>query len=62
MFLSYNMFFILDEAKKLDIVRDEGRHITYAVLTVVKPKEERLSTSISVIELSSSDDSEEVEK
>ena len=62
MFLSYNMFFILDEAKKLDIIRDEGRHITYAVLTVVKPKEERLSTSISEIELSSSDDSEEVEK
>ena len=55
------MFFILDEAKKLDIIRDEGRHITYAVLDVVKPRVERLSGSISEIELSSSDDSEEVE-
>ena len=62
MFLSYNMFFILDEAKKLDIIRDEGRHITYAVLDVVKPRENRLSSSISDGELSSSDDLEEVEK
>lgn len=37
-FLAYNMFFILDEKKKPDIIRDESRNITYQVLNVVKEK------------------------
>lgn len=28
-FLAYNMFFILDEDSRIDIIRDEGRDLTY---------------------------------
>jgi len=28
-FLSYNMFFILDESKRPDLIHDEFRNITY---------------------------------
>lgn len=41
MFLAYNMFFILDEEKRADIIRDESRQISYALLEVVKPRESR---------------------
>lgn len=34
MYLSYNMFFILDEAKKPDIILDERRNISYEVLDI----------------------------
>ena len=30
-FLAYNMFFILDDSRRPDIIRDEGRQISYAV-------------------------------
>ena len=56
------MFFILDEEKKLDIVRDEGRHITYAVLDVFKPKEARNSLITENSSSSSGEDSLEEEQ
>ena len=34
-FLAYNMFFILDDSKGPDLIRDEGRQITYAVKDVI---------------------------
>lgn len=39
------MFFILDETKRADIIRDEGRNITYQVLDVIKLRERNLSKS-----------------
>ena len=35
-YMSYNMFFILDEHQKPDILRDESRQISYAVKTVIR--------------------------
>ena len=35
-YMSYNMFFILDEHQKPDIIRDESRQISYAVQTVIR--------------------------
>ena len=35
-YMSYNMFFILDEHQKPDIIRDESRQISYAVKTVIR--------------------------
>ncbi len=34
-FLAYNMFFILDDSKGPDLIRDEARQITYAVKDVI---------------------------
>lgn len=51
------MFFILDEERKIDIIRDEGRNITYQVLDVIMPKKQTLSATM--IQSSSSDSSEE---
>lgn len=56
------MFFILADKRKPDIIRDEGRHITYQVLDVVKKREQRLSNSISDEEESASESSEEKEE
>lgn len=42
-FLAYNMFLILEE-KRPDIIRDEKRQISYALLDVVKPKDLTQST------------------
>lgn len=36
-FLSYNMFFLLNENRKADLIRDESRMISYQLLDVVKP-------------------------
>ena len=35
-FLAYNMFFILDVNREPDLIRDEGRQITYAVKNVIE--------------------------
>ncbi len=35
-FLSVMMFFILDPERQIDIVRDESRHVSYAVLDLIK--------------------------
>jgi hypothetical protein len=35
-FLSYNMFLILEERKRPDIIRDENREISYPLLRVLK--------------------------
>lgn len=51
------MFFILDEERRIDIIRDEGRNITYQVLDVIMPKKQTLSATM--IQSSSSDSSEE---
>ena len=51
------MFFILDEERRIDIIRDEGRNITYQVLDVIMPKKQTLSATL--IQSSSSDSSEE---
>lgn len=56
-FLAYNMFFILDEDKLPDIIRDEGRQITYKMLSIIKKP--RLSNSISDIDTEMSESSEE---
>ncbi len=45
-FLAYNMFFILDEDKGVNIIRDEANKITYPVLEVAKVEKPRLSTII----------------
>ena len=34
-FLAYNMFFILDVNREPDLIRDEGRRISYAVMNVI---------------------------
>ena len=34
-YLAYNMFFILDDQRGPDLIRDEGRKITYAVKNVI---------------------------
>lgn len=51
------MFFILDEERRIEIIRDEGRNITYQVLDVIMPKKQTLSATM--IQSSSSDSSEE---
>lgn len=51
------MFFILDEERRIDIIRDKGRNITYQVLDVIMPKKQTLSATM--IQSSSSDSSEE---
>ena len=33
--MAYNMFFILDDNRKPDLIRDEGRQISYAVKNVI---------------------------
>ena len=48
-FLAYNMFFILYDNRKPDLIRDEGRQISYAVKNVID-----LSVSASTLQ----DDSE----
>jgi hypothetical protein len=45
-FLAYIMFFILDEDKGVNIIRDEAKKITYPVLEVAKVEKPRLSTII----------------
>jgi len=34
-FLSYNILFILDDNKRADLIRDENRQITYALVDVI---------------------------
>ena len=34
-FLAYNMFFLLEDNMRPDIIRDEGRQISYAVKNVI---------------------------
>ena len=34
-FLAYNLFFILDANRRPDLIRDEGRQISYAVKNVI---------------------------
>ncbi len=51
------MFFILDEGKRPDIIRDEGRNISYNLLNVVK--QPRFSALIVDSDSSSSSDSDE---
>lgn len=62
MYLAYNMFVILDEERRPDIIRDEGRRISYEVLDVVKPKEKGFSHSIIGSSSSSNEDSLEEEQ
>lgn len=38
-FLAYNLFFILDESRRPDIIRDETRRISYTLLDLIKPKQ-----------------------
>lgn len=48
LFLVYNMFLLLDGNKKVDIIRDERKNISYHLLdVVVKLKKPRMSTQIS---------------
>lgn len=37
-FLSYNMFFILDESKP-DVIRNENYNMSYPVLDTIKPSD-----------------------
>ena len=59
-FLAFNMFFILDEDQRPDIIRDEAKKVTYRLLKVVK--EPSLSTSIIDDSSSSSGESSEEEE
>jgi hypothetical protein len=34
-FLAYNMFLIFDDNRRPDLIRDEGRKVTYAVKNVI---------------------------
>ena len=54
-YLAYNMFFILDEERRPDLIRDEGRKVTYPLLEVVKKQR----FSVSVVEDTSSSSSDE---
>ncbi len=51
------MFFILDEEKRPDIIRDESRNISYNLLNVVK--QPRFSAPIVYSDSSSSSDDDE---
>ena len=55
LFLAYNMFFLFDRTRRPDIIRDEGRKITYPILQVVKPH--RFSASFEEDSSSESSDS-----
>ena len=59
-FLAFNMFFILDEGQRPDIIRDEAKKFSYRVLKVVK--EPSFSTSIIDDSSSSSGESSEEEE
>lgn len=39
------MFILLDENARVDVVRDESRHVTYAVLDVIDVINSRITTS-----------------
>ena len=53
-FLAFNMFFILDEGQRPDIIRDEAKKVSYRLLKVVKEP----SFSASIIDDSSSSSGE----
>ena len=57
-FLAFNMFFILDEGQRPDIIRDEATKVSYRLLKVVKEP----SFSASIIDDSSSSSSESSEE
>lgn len=59
-YLSCNIIFILDEEKRPDIIRDEGRKITYPLLEVVKSRVMSENNSI-LSSSSSSENSQELE-
>ena len=48
-FLAYNMFFIFDVNREPDLIRDEGRRVSYAVKNVID-----MSASVTTLQ----DDSE----
>ncbi len=58
-FLAYNMFFILEEGWRPDIIRDEARKVSYKILDVVK--QPRASASIADLDSSSHSDSSDEE-
>ena len=58
-FLAYNMFLILEEGWLPDIIRDEGRKISYKILDVVK--QPRASASIADLDSSSHSESSDEE-
>ena len=57
-FLAFNMFFILDEGQRPDIIRDEAKKVSYRLLKVVKEP----SFSASIIDDSSSSSGESSEE
>ena len=57
-FLAFNMFFILDEGQRPDIIRDEAKKVSYRLLKVV----EEPSFSTSIIDDSSSSSGESSEE